>query len=210
MLSWPRLRYQEPRPQGVSLTNRARMSRASTSAPSSWRSLVDPSTSVKRKVTVPVGRSDSRGVIIRPNRAPVQPPHPSDVHRAWGLFAGACRLPSSACGGRPGSAKRTCDASEPVTGHATKNRTNPARGIIPSARQMRASHHLATAAASRLSPSDASPSRRARMGGDAWGSRNRPAQAMRLGKCPRHESNMRTRFRKPLLYPLSYGGARTA
>jgi hypothetical protein len=24
--------------------------------------------------------------------------------------------------------------------------------------------------------------------------------------CPRHESNMRTRFRKPLLYPLSYGG----
>jgi hypothetical protein len=27
------------------------------------------------------------------------------------------------------------------------------------------------------------------------------------GECPRHESNMRTRFRKPLLYPLSYGGA---
>ena len=26
-------------------------------------------------------------------------------------------------------------------------------------------------------------------------------------KCPRHESNMRTRFRKPLLYPLSYGGS---
>jgi hypothetical protein len=26
-------------------------------------------------------------------------------------------------------------------------------------------------------------------------------------ECPRHESNMRTRFRKPLLYPLSYGGA---
>ena len=26
-------------------------------------------------------------------------------------------------------------------------------------------------------------------------------------QCPRHESNMRTRFRKPLLYPLSYGGA---
>src|SRR5262249_8479701 len=26
------------------------------------------------------------------------------------------------------------------------------------------------------------------------------------GQCPRHESNMRTRFRKPLLYPLSYGG----
>ena len=25
-------------------------------------------------------------------------------------------------------------------------------------------------------------------------------------QCPRHESNMRTRFRKPLLYPLSYGG----
>ncbi len=28
-------------------------------------------------------------------------------------------------------------------------------------------------------------------------------------ECPRHESNMRTRFRKPLLYPLSYGGAGT-
>ena len=26
-------------------------------------------------------------------------------------------------------------------------------------------------------------------------------------KCPRPESNQRTRFRKPLLYPLSYGGA---
>ena len=25
-------------------------------------------------------------------------------------------------------------------------------------------------------------------------------------KCPRQESNLRTRFRKPLLYPLSYGG----
>jgi hypothetical protein len=24
--------------------------------------------------------------------------------------------------------------------------------------------------------------------------------------CPRQESNLRTRFRKPLLYPLSYGG----
>jgi hypothetical protein len=27
-----------------------------------------------------------------------------------------------------------------------------------------------------------------------------------MERCPRHESNMRTRFRKPLLYPLSYGG----
>src|SRR5205807_4107662 len=26
-------------------------------------------------------------------------------------------------------------------------------------------------------------------------------------ECPRPESNQRTRFRKPLLYPLSYGGA---
>src|SRR5207247_5567564 len=26
------------------------------------------------------------------------------------------------------------------------------------------------------------------------------------GQCPRPESNQRTRFRKPLLYPLSYGG----
>jgi hypothetical protein len=25
-------------------------------------------------------------------------------------------------------------------------------------------------------------------------------------ECPRQESNLRTRFRKPLLYPLSYGG----
>ncbi len=25
-------------------------------------------------------------------------------------------------------------------------------------------------------------------------------------QCPRHKSNMRMRFRKPLLYPLSYGG----
>src|SRR5579884_559376 len=29
-----------------------------------------------------------------------------------------------------------------------------------------------------------------------------------VDECPRHESNMRTRFRKPLLYPLSYGGFR--
>jgi hypothetical protein len=27
--------------------------------------------------------------------------------------------------------------------------------------------------------------------------------------CPRQESNLRTWFRKPLLYPLSYGGAVT-
>ncbi len=26
-------------------------------------------------------------------------------------------------------------------------------------------------------------------------------------ECPRPESNQRTRFRKPLLYPLSYGGS---
>ena len=26
-------------------------------------------------------------------------------------------------------------------------------------------------------------------------------------KCPRQDSNLRTRFRKPLLYPLSYEGA---
>jgi hypothetical protein len=29
----------------------------------------------------------------------------------------------------------------------------------------------------------------------------------RAGQCPRQESNLGTRFRKPLLYPLSYGGA---
>ena len=28
----------------------------------------------------------------------------------------------------------------------------------------------------------------------------------RLTECPRQESNLCTRFRKPLLYPLSYGG----
>ena len=28
-----------------------------------------------------------------------------------------------------------------------------------------------------------------------------------VSECPRQESNLRTRFRKPLLYPLSYGGA---
>src|SRR5207253_9492511 len=28
-------------------------------------------------------------------------------------------------------------------------------------------------------------------------------------RCPRQELNLRTRFRKPLLYPLSYGGAGT-
>jgi hypothetical protein len=32
------------------------------------------------------------------------------------------------------------------------------------------------------------------------------AAGQRVGECPRQESNLRTRFRKPLLYPLSYGG----
>jgi glycogen debranching enzyme len=32
---------------------------------------------------------------------------------------------------------------------------------------------------------------------------------IRQAACPRQESNLRTRFRKPLLYPLSYGGAET-
>ena len=31
-------------------------------------------------------------------------------------------------------------------------------------------------------------------------------RACRTSTCPRQESNLRTRFRKPLLYPLSYGG----
>ncbi len=31
-------------------------------------------------------------------------------------------------------------------------------------------------------------------------------RAQAIEKCPRPESNQRTRFRKPLLYPLSYGG----
>jgi hypothetical protein len=26
-------------------------------------------------------------------------------------------------------------------------------------------------------------------------------------RCPRQDSNLRTRFRRPVLYPLSYGGA---
>jgi hypothetical protein len=29
-----------------------------------------------------------------------------------------------------------------------------------------------------------------------------------MGRCPREESNLRTRFRKPLLCPLSYEGKR--
>jgi hypothetical protein len=40
-----------------------------------------------------------------------------------------------------------------------------------------------------------------------------PADPPRLARaegCPRQESNLRTRFRKPLLYPLSYGGSKRA
>src|SRR4029078_9138786 len=33
-----------------------------------------------------------------------------------------------------------------------------------------------------------------------------PDQSRSTSECPRQESNLRTRFRKPLLYPLSYGG----
>jgi hypothetical protein len=32
------------------------------------------------------------------------------------------------------------------------------------------------------------------------------ARASAALQCPRPESNQRTRFRKPMLYPLSYGG----
>jgi hypothetical protein len=32
---------------------------------------------------------------------------------------------------------------------------------------------------------------------------------LRCWRCPRPESNQRTRFRKPLLYPLSYGGRKS-
>jgi hypothetical protein len=34
----------------------------------------------------------------------------------------------------------------------------------------------------------------------------RCAVSAHIAGCPRPESNQRTRFRKPLLYPLSYGG----
>src|SRR6266550_8074795 len=37
----------------------------------------------------------------------------------------------------------------------------------------------------------------------------RVSEAGGTARCPRPESNQRTRFRKPLLYPLSYGGSRT-
>ena len=56
-----------PSPAHASRTTRRCSARASAyaSAPSSRSSFVDPSTSVKRKVTVPVGRSDRRRGIIR-------------------------------------------------------------------------------------------------------------------------------------------------
>ena len=31
-----------------------------------------------------------------------------------------------------------------------------------------------------------------------------------FGRCPRQDSNLRTRLRRPLLYPLSYGGVSVA
>jgi hypothetical protein len=31
----------------------------------------------------------------------------------------------------------------------------------------------------------------------------------RMGRCPRQDSNLRTRLRRPALYPLSYEGERT-
>jgi hypothetical protein len=34
---------------------------------------------------------------------------------------------------------------------------------------------------------------------------NRTLSIQMLFECPRQDSNLRTRFRKPLLYPLSYG-----
>jgi hypothetical protein len=37
------------------------------------------------------------------------------------------------------------------------------------------------------------------------GAHDRDVQAFH-GSCPRQESDLRTRFRKPVLYPLSYGG----
>jgi hypothetical protein len=33
--------------------------------------------------------------------------------------------------------------------------------------------------------------------------------SVELWRCPRQDSNLRTRFRRPVLYPLSYGGHRT-
>ena len=41
--------------------------------------------------------------------------------------------------------------------------------------------------------------------GDAFGGARSLEGA--AAQCPRPESNQRTRFRKPLLYPLSYGGS---
>lgn len=33
-----------------------------------------------------------------------------------------------------------------------------------------------------------------------------PGQSYNFGECPREDSNLRSRLRKPMLYPLSYGG----
>ena len=54
---------------------------------------------------------------------------------------------------------------------------------------------------------------RAYLGGQQGMSTEVPAKKLLRSlsrRCPRQESNLCTRFRKPLLYPLSYGGAATA
>ena len=63
---------------------------AYASAPSSCRSLVEPSTSVKRKVTVPVGRSSRTRRDHPPQRSSRLAPHPPprDVLGRWGLVTG--------------------------------------------------------------------------------------------------------------------------
>ncbi len=57
-----------------------------------------------------------------------------------------------------------------------------------------------------LRPASAAPGGWDRGGGETTRPAHRGGAPPSCGGCPRQDSNLRTRLRRPMLYPLSYGG----
>jgi hypothetical protein len=122
----------------------------------------------------------------------------------------------SGCASIPGHSRRWpgMSADSCSGGHCERHRPSCASPRCPSAATCkgRYSRHRTFHATVARQSSDASsdqvrsPARGSARMKERKNSCKQTTFLQTMERCPRHESNMRTRFRKPLLYPLSYGG----
>ncbi len=136
-----------------------------------------------------------------PSPLPGGPSSPLAIHRTLALFAITNRNPFELGRVNRDSRRRTRRRAdrEPASSRPRRGRAPPGRRLEGLGRGglMSCLGKVANA-------------RRLRSTASAAAHRQNPHHEMNRRKCPRQESNLRTRFRKPLLYPLSYGGGKPA